>query len=57
MEDPNPLTEEEIRELDEISLWKYRKGFFELCADRQRIVIDLHAVGILNDLRENERQI
>jgi len=55
----NPDFEEEelLSELDIIAQYKYGKYHLELCGDKQRIVVSLHASGFLNDLRKiNERR-
>lgn len=53
----NPDFEEEelLRELNIIAVERYGTYFECLCKDKQRVVINLHASGFLNVLRENGR--
>ena len=50
----NPDFEKEVllRELDIIAKYHYGKPYIELCGDKQRVVVNLHAAGFLNDLRK-----
>ena len=39
-----------IEELHAIAQIRYRKGYDALCSDRQRVVLNLHRAGFLEDV-------
>ena len=41
-------------ELEAIANIRYGKHYYSLCPDRQRVVINLHVSGFLDEVKRNE---